>query len=291
MAYITESVRQEKEKKERLRKELIRRFLIVEKKLGRIPDSAKLEQQGLPKIIYYNRYFGSWKKFLQHIGRVTVRKYARKINPKRFFYPQEWLRFVNAVNNQDHKFWFEVYLHTGARYKELRSLQIKEIDFNRGSLLIKNPKASLGKKNRQRDIEISSYLKNRLLNYIKTNNLGKLDTLGIPRVQFLDRALKTYCSAAGIDDSANFSMHNLRKTFETWCAAGLNINPLLLSAHLGHTVDIAGMFYVSSSMLKGDEKVMIRTILDDLFNKRDTTMPGPQLSNDFGVQQFGRPTL
>jgi len=274
------------DKKEKLQKDLTRKYLLVEKKLTYIPACTNLRQFGLEPVTTYNRVFGSWNKFLAGLGRqVESKAYTRKSNPKRFFYPQEWLRFINTIANQDHKFWFEFYLHTGVRYKELKAVQVRDINTERETLLIRDPKASLGRTGKQREIEISTYLRNRIAAQVKAKGLGRMDTFGIPRVQYLDKRIKTYARKAQVEDWQNFSMHNLRKTFETWCCASLNINPIILSHHMGHTIDVASMYYVGLSLLKSDDKVLIRTILDNLFIKQGQT----QTQGNFG--QVGMPQL
>jgi integrase len=199
------------------------------------------------------------------------RLYKRKNNKKRFFYPQEWMKFLNGMtkpSQQNHKFLFEFLLHTGTRINEARNVQIKDIDFERKCLLVKKPKRSLGQDNKERTIEVSTYLLNRIKNHIQSNNLGKLDYLGFPSTVYMDKAIKKYCKEVGILDFEDFSCHNTRKTLETWCAAGLNINPMVLSVHFGHTIDIATMHYVGMSMLKPEDKSLIKAIIDDLFDKK-----------------------
>jgi integrase len=244
-------------------------FLKVEKELGKIPPSTKLEQYGLPPVAKFNQKFGSWRKFLNAIGRnVPLKKYSKKSNPKRFFYPKEYLKILSVIHNDKHKFWVELLTHTGMRIDEARNVRIKDIDFDRGLILVTKPKKSLGRSGKERTLEMSTYLKNRILAYMKANNLGKNDNFDIRTTQFFDRMLKNYAKEAGIVDYDNFSAHNCRKTLETWCAAGLNVNTSALSVFMGHTVDVAIMHYVGMSILTQEDKTLIRTILDDLFNRQ-----------------------
>ena len=250
------------------KEELIKSFLDVERKLGKIPPSTHLEMYGLPPVAKFNQEFGSWNKFLQSAGKkVSLRQYKRKQNLKRFFYPQEWLKFLQTIENQDHKFWFELLLHTGARIDEARAIQVKDVNLERETLVIKKPKRSLGATNKQREIEISTYIKNRMVSYVKQKNLGKFDTFGIPSTQFMDKVIKQYCEKAGIEDYYDFSCHNLRKTCEQYLIA-LNVNVLSVQAHIGHTIDVIFAHYVGTSLFKMEDKILIRTIMDNLFNKQ-----------------------
>jgi len=244
-------------------------YLKVESRLNKTLKSTELEKNGLPHVSKFNQKYGSWNKFLKEIGKdVELRKYTRKTNPKRFCYPQEHQKMLNIIHNEKHKIWYELLVHTGMRINEARNVQIKDIDFDRGTILVKSPKRSLGRSGKERTLEMSTYLKNRILSYIKTTNLGKNDSFGFPSTQYFDRVLKDYAKQAEIKDHYNFSAHNCRKTLETWCAAALNVNPLPLSYFMGHTIDVAAMHYVGLSLLKQEDKVMIKAILDDLFNKK-----------------------
>lgn len=182
---------------------------------------------------------------------------------KRFFYPQEYLSFINNIRHEDTRFYFEFLLHTGMRIKEARGVQVRDIDLDRESITIK--KAKRGKQF-QRTIQISTYLKNRIQNWIRIKKLGALDYLGIPTVQVMDRQAKKWAQEANIGDYSNFSCHTFRKTLENWLV-GLNVNVLAIQSHMGHTLDVAAAYYVSTNLFKGEEKVLMQTILGNLFQK------------------------
>ena len=79
---------------------LIKDYLAVEKKLGKIPASTNLKQYGLPDVSKFNQRFGSWRRFLKEIGKdVEVKVYKRKTDDSRAFTPQEYLSVLNAINN------------------------------------------------------------------------------------------------------------------------------------------------------------------------------------------------
>ena len=194
------------------------------------------------------------------------RAYKRKTNLKRFFYPREWTTFLSVVNNEDHKFFFEVLLHTGARHNEIKNLKIRDIDFEREQMLLNNGKTGHTGKSMQRPIQISTWLNNRIKGYVRNKNLGKLDTLKMPTVQYMDRALKRYCLMAKMQDYEDFSAHNLRKTLENWLISQ-NVNVLSIQAHMGHLLDIAAAHYVAASLFTAEDKILIRSILDNLLQK------------------------
>jgi len=197
---------------------------------------------------------------------VVKRSYRRKNNIKRFFYPNEWNKFLSVIDKEKHKFFFEVLMHTGARHNEIKNLKIRDINFDREQLILNIGKTGSTGKSKSREIQISSWLANRIKVYIKANSLGKLDTLGLPSVQYIDRIMKVYCKKADISDYEDFSAHNLRKTLENWLIA-LNINVLAIQAHMGHLLDIAAAHYVAASLFTAEDKVLIRSTIDNLLDK------------------------
>jgi len=198
--------------------------------------------------------------------KVVKRAYRRKTNLKRFFYPKEWSKFLSIISNEKHKFFFEVLMHTGARHNEIKNLKIRDINFEREQLILNIGKTGHTGKSTSREIQISSWLNNRLKAYVKANSLGKLDTLGLPSVQYIDRVMKEYCKKAGMDDYQDFSAHNLRKTLENYLIA-LNVNVLAIQAHMGHLLDIAAAHYVAASLFTAEDKVLIRQVIDNLLQK------------------------
>jgi integrase len=199
--------------------------------------------------------------------RKTDRPYRKKDNPKRFFFPKEWMSFLYSIQNEEHKFFFEVLLHTGARYYEASNIRVKDINFERGFILISRPKREGGKeKGRERLIQISTELKNKLEIWIKKNKLKPDSTLGFPSIQYLDKAIKFYANKAKLNNPEDFSCHNVRKTLEMYMLA-LDINTMSVTTHMGHTAAVSVGHYVSTMLFNAEEKALIRIILGDLFNR------------------------
>lgn len=247
-------------------------FLDVENKIKRIPKSDEFVNLGLPDIGYYKRAFGTYGSFLKMIGRdVEIRKNRTKSNPKRFFYPQEWINLLNNISNDNHKFWFELLLHTGARFNEVRNIKVMDINLEKEFIFISKPKGGRG---RERTIQISSYLKNRIQSFIKLNKLDDENTLLLNEDkksvsnQGVDKQLKRYCRLSGIKDWKDFSCHNIRKTTEMWLIS-LGINHLAIVAHLGHTILVASTYYVSTQLFSKEDIILIGTIFGNLLRKNN----------------------
>lgn len=244
--------------------ELKAAFLEAEKKIGKTPTCREMAKLGFPSSNFYIKRFKSWNNFLLMMGKpITKKVYTKKSNPKRFFFPAEYNKFLHTISNPNHKFWLEFLLHTGMRYHEAKGVEVRDINFQRDMILVKNAKGGHGQ---QREIIISNYLSSRIAAYIKIKNLGKLDTLKFPSIQFAERLIKKQCTLAGINDQTNFSCHTFRKTLENWLVA-LNINIFDIQQHMGHTLDVAHVHYIANQYITQDDKVLIRSILGNLFQK------------------------
>lgn len=70
-------------------------------------------------------------------------EYRKKEDLRRFFYPQEWNKFYNALP-ENSKFYFSFLMQTGARYKELKHVELRDIDFERNAIKIRYAKNRIG---------------------------------------------------------------------------------------------------------------------------------------------------
>ena len=248
-------------------------WLQAEKQLGRIPKVKEFESVGLPHIGYYNRAWGSYTNFLNSVGKnMPATTYKTKTNPKRYFRPDEWIKFINVINNPKHKFWFEFLLHTGMRYDEACNVKVKHIELNICHINILKPK---GGRTEIREIMISEYLRDRINHQIRVMKLSEDDFImtnktkngrwKTPSIAYMDKALKTYCKKTGIKDYEDFSCHTFRKTLEMYGIA-LNVHARNLEMHFGHTPTTANKHYISPQLFTQEEKVLIKSILDTLWN-------------------------
>ncbi len=180
-------------------------------------------------------------------------------NKLRFFYPQDWFRFLSVISNPKHAFQFKLLLNTGLRVNEARNLKVKDINLDRKYLTVIK-----GKGNKQRQPFFSTMFKSELQQYINSNKLTSDDNFGLPSTQFLDKIIKQYAAKAGLENPKDFCCHSFRKTHENYlCAKG--VNTMLLTQHMGHTVNVAVQYYVSQFM-KPEEKQLIKSIIGDLFD-------------------------
>lgn len=181
-----------------------------------------------------------------------------KRNTLRFFYPNEWYRFIAEVTNPNHWFWFRLLLQTGLRINEARTLLVSDVNLERRYLTIRN-----GKGGKARQVFFSTDFRSDIQRYIKNNNLNKESNFNIPSTQFMDRVIKVYAQKSKLDNHLDLTCHTFRKTHENYLCA-LGVNTMIVTMQLGHTINVATAYYVSQ-FLKPEEKNLIRSIMGDLF--------------------------
>lgn len=204
---------------------------------------------------------------LKTITRTNGRTYTIRSNRDRFFYPKEWIVFFENLKPMQLKT-FDCLISTGARINEIRHLKKEDVDFDNKRLILKVTKIKAAKKEknpRPRTIPFSSQFGRRLKAYFK--DLGAEEYIGILSTPAANIAMKKALQKAEIKDWAMFSIHNIRKTFETWLLA-IGIDGLKATAHCGHTPSVASGSYLSADVFSHDEKILIRDVLGDLYEDR-----------------------
>ena len=192
--------------------------------------------------------------------------YTVRSNRDRFFFPKEWLAFKKAVR-PEYFHVFEVLVNTGSRINEARNIQVNDIDFNnkRLTLRITKVKARKGEKHpRPRIIPISTEFTKYLQKYINQNKIGSVGFILVISTPGANQLLKRGLQRASIQDWQMFSIHNIRKTFEMWLLA-LGLDSLKVTAHVGHSMQIAAGSYISADVFSHEEKLLIRDIFGDLY--------------------------
>ena len=173
-----------------------------------------------------NLYFGIKK---------DGRKYSVRADRKRYFFPDEWERFYNALNKDKTKLFFLACLHTGARAMEILNLKSQDFDYDRKSITFHVIKKRSAKRNsyaigKTRTFFISEKLLRQIKSYVKKyklvqnqylflnnnklpenyNNLTnkeKREYFKSPFVSY-SNILKRTLKKVGVEDYYNFSLHN-----------------------------------------------------------------------------------
>jgi integrase len=198
------------------------------------------------------------------------KNYSVRNNRSRYLYPDEYMAIedIPEINKKTKILNYKFLINTGARVDEVRNIKVQDIDFDRNSIIIRKTKV----KNKDgspkiRIIPISVKFKKYLKKVVKDYNLSAQNYFPILTTAGLNISLKKSAQKAGIPDWKMISVHNMRKTLETWLIA-LDIDSLKITQHFGHSVAIATKHYVSPDTFTWEEKQQIRSIIGGLYGKR-----------------------
>ena len=192
------------------------------------------------------------------------RKYSVRTNRKRFFFPNELNKFVDALETDNQRIDFDVLINTGARYNEAKNIKKEDIDFERGTLTIKVAKIKAKKGQKfpdPRTFKLSSQFLSRLKEY--TKDLNNEDTLPFLTNSALNLAIKKIAKRIGIKDYYMISAHNLRKTHGQYLVA-LDVNIANICKRLGHDMNTFLNSYCSADIFSPKDREEIKIILGDL---------------------------
>jgi len=196
------------------------------------------------------------------------RTYSVRTHRDRFFYPDEWGKFFDCLKTRQ-KFTFRFLINTGSRINEARNVRVEDIDLERKRIVLRitKVKSKKGEKHpRPRLIPISSQFAKYLKSYIKKHELKNPDYLDILSTPASNIGMKKALQQAGITDWYMFSVHNVRKTLETWLMA-LDVDGLKIVSHIGHSMAVAVKSYISADVFSWEEKKQIRMIIGDLYGR------------------------
>ncbi len=196
------------------------------------------------------------------------RGYSVRTHRDRFFYPDEWGNFFDCLKTRQ-KFTFRFLINTGSRINEARNVRVEDIDIERKRMILRitKVKSKKGEKHpRPRTIPLSTEFTKYLKSYIKKHELKNPDYLDILSTPASNIGMKKALKESGIKDWYMFSVHNVRKTLETWLMA-LNVDGLKIIAHIGHSMAVAAKNYISADVFSWEEKKQIRMIIGDLYGR------------------------
>lgn len=188
----------------------------------------------------------------------------------RFFFPDEWKKFIKALDKPKFKnrMFYELQFHTGARFDEVRHLRPMDFDFERNNVRLwkTKTKAKRGEKvGKPRTISLSSQFAKRMKKFCKDKKpdeyLFKVSQAGY------NQLLKVKQELLGIEDWTNFSSHNIRKTHGMYLKA-LGIDIAEICTRLGHDYDTYIQHYGSADIFSEKDMRGIRHLLGDLYIRR-----------------------
>lgn len=215
-------------------------------------------------------------KFENNIGiRSDGKKYTKKSNKNRFFFPDEYMKFEDALKPKQ-KFSVIFLLNTGARHDEASHVIVSDVDLERRRIVLRKTKSKAAKgeskgEGKIRIIPISQQFAKLLKRHITLKKLNPEDKLGILSNPALNIAYKKAGKKSKISDPEDISSHTFRKTLEVWLMS-LGVGDLALTAHLGHDIRTAASHYVSPDIFSWEDKKKMRMIIGDLYLQQQARM-------------------
>jgi integrase len=201
----------------------------------------------------------------QEVMRSNGVKLSIRQNRHRYFFPDEWMTFYDALSFRQ-KVTFNFLINTGARINEVRNIKVGDVDMDRNSIIIRWTKGRNEDGSRKmRVLSVSTQFVKWIRTVIKDWGLKPEDNFPILSTPAANICMKKVLKEVGIQDYVMFSIHNVRKTLETWLIS-LDIDSLKIIKHFGHSMNVAAKFYVSSDTFNYEDKKAIRQIIGDLYS-------------------------
>lgn len=196
--------------------------------------------------------------------RSNGRTYTIRLSRDRIFMPEEWIKFYFYLK-ESQRTTFNVLINTGARINEARGIQVKDIDFIKKEIVLRRIKGKNSWANgKVRIVPISKKFCGFLKRLIKDKKLLSEDYLPILSTPAANIGMKKSLIKANIEDWRMFSVHNVRKTLESWLML-FNVGDLKIILHFGHSKSIALRHYLTLRNINDKSKNLVRKIIGNLY--------------------------
>ena len=183
----------------------------------------------------------------------------------RFFYPDEWKKFIKNIQKNKQLMLYELMFNTGARFDEARHTRPVDFDFERNNVRLwkTKTKAKKGEKvGKPRTISLSSGFSKKMKKFCSDKKpddyLFKITQPGF------NQLMKNKMKSLGIKDYTNFSSHNIRKTHGMYLKA-LGIDIAEICTRLGHDYNTYIKHYGSADIFSEKDMRAIRDLFEDLY--------------------------
>jgi len=188
-----------------------------------------------------------------------------KQDTNRFFFPDEWNKFIKSIQKSKQLMLYELQFQTGARFDEVMHTRPMDFDFERNNLRIWKTKTKARKGEtvgKPRTISLSSDFSKKIKRFCGDKKpddyLFKVSQAGYN--QLIKRKVKSF----GIVDWKNFSSHNIRKTHGMYLKS-LGIDIAEICTRLGHDYNTYIKHYGSADVFSEKDMRAIRDLLGDLY--------------------------
>jgi len=188
-----------------------------------------------------------------------------KQDKNRFFFPDEWKKFIKDIQKSKNLMLYELMFNTGARFDEAMHTRPIDFDFERNNLRLwkTKTKAKKGEKvGTPRTISLSSDFSKKIKRFFKNKKpddyLWKVSQAGF------NQLMKNKLKKLGVVDYDNFSSHTIRKTHGMYLKA-LGIDIAEICTRLGHDYNTYIKHYGSADVFSEKDMRAIRELLGDLY--------------------------
>ncbi len=191
-------------------------------------------------------------------------KYSIRESRDRVFLPSEWERFFDNLKDKQKPTFF-ILINTGARIMEARGIRVRDISFKDKMIKLNKVKRMTNYSDgNKRKVIISNKFSKYLKRIIKEYNLKQDDYLPILSTPAANIGMKKALMKSKIKNYEDFSVHNVRKTIESWLVA-LDVSQLKILKQFGHSKAVALEYYINIINSEESEKEKIREIIGNLY--------------------------
>lgn len=197
--------------------------------------------------------------------RSNGRPYTVRDNRDRFFYPNEWEKFMTKVKPSK-QYLFLTLLQTGGRISEILNIMPKDFDYDRNilTLRITKTKAKKGERvGKPRTFKVSEKYIRQSKKYIKENNIKDEEKLFKITSTAVYQMFIRKLDVAEID-SKEFGLHNIRKTCGNWLKA-LETPAEEICLRLGHDYNTYLKHYASANIFSREDKEQMKRIWGQVY--------------------------
>lgn len=195
------------------------------------------------------------------------KKYSVRDDRSRYFYPDEWNKFLKEIKPEKHIL-FETLLQTGGRIAEILNIKPSDVDFERKTITLRVTKKRAAKGERvgkKRTFIVSEQYTKKLKKHIKTNEIQNNELLFPVGQKAVYLMMRRGLERAGIEDYYNFSLHNIRKTTGNWLKA-LGVTAEEICLRLGHDFNTYLKHYGSATIFDRTDRIEMIKILGNMYD-------------------------
>ena len=208
--------------------------------------------------------------------RKNGKKYTVRADRHRYFFPREWIKFINEIPDR-RKILFETLLQLGGRIEEILNLKPKDYiwDDRTVRLRVTKVKAKKGESKllggKQRSFGVSSQYVRKLKKHILLNKMKEDEFIFKITKQGVSQMFKRALKRAELNEW-EFSLHNIRKTCGMWLKTvqrrGVDLDVSEICMRLGHDYNTFLKHYGSPSIFTDQQRDKMVEILGDVYSLR-----------------------